>query len=216
MSKREYGQHCGLARALDLVGERWTLLIVRDLAVAPRRFGELLEGLPGLGTSLLSERLRSLEADGIVGRAAATRPGGGVVYELTESGERLAKAMMPLAFWGASYIDAEEPGEFRPDWLRFAIRTRFRADRAKGVHDCYEFRLGVATVWVTVDDGTFELHETKPKGRKPNFVATTDLATLADIGAGRLTAAEAMAERGSKFSGEGGAGVRAMEILLGS
>src|SRR3712207_6196525 len=135
MSKREYGQHCGLARALDVVGERWTLLIVRDLAIAPRRFGELLEGLPGLGTSLLSERLRSMEADGIVRRAAAASPGGGVVYELTERGDDLARAMAPLALWGASYLDLNDPAAFRPEWLLFALRARFRADRAKGVHD---------------------------------------------------------------------------------
>src|SRR5437660_766950 len=71
MPRRTYSQYCGLARALDLVGERWTLLIVRDLAIAPRRFSDLLSGLPGIGTSLLSERLRSLETDGILERAVA-------------------------------------------------------------------------------------------------------------------------------------------------
>ena len=213
MTKRTYGQHCGLARALDLVGERWTLLIVRDLAIAPRRFGDLLDGLPGLGTSLLSERLRTLEDDGIVRRAAAPRPGGGVVYELTDRGEDLARAMAPLAFWGAAYLDRDHPAEFRADWLRFALRSQFRADRARGVHDCYEFRLGVATVWITVDDGTFDLHEKRP--RKPDFVATTDVATLAEIGAGRLTLADAVDKRRAKFTGDADAAWRAFEILVG-
>ena len=213
MSKRTYGQFCGLARALDLIGERWTLLIVRDLAIAPRRFGELLEGLPGLGTSLLSERLHHLEDEGVVQRTAAPRPERGVVYELTDRGGELARAMAPLAMWGASYLDADQPGEFRPDWLLFALRSQFKPDRAKGVHDCYEFRLGVATVWVTVDDGTFELHQTKP--RKPDYVATVDVPTLADIGAGRLTPGEAVAQRGARFTGDPAAGLRAFEILVG-
>ena len=214
--KRTYNQFCGLARALDLIGERWTLLIVRDVAIAPRRFGELLDGLPGLGTSLLSERLRHLEEEGVVQRTAAPRPERGVVYELTDAGTELARAMAPLASWGASYLDAEEPGEFRPDWLLFTLRSRFNADRAKGVHDCYEFRLGVATVWITVDGGTFELHERKPKGRKPDYVVTADLPTLADVGAGRLTVAEAIASRGAKFTGDAEVGLRALEILLES
>ena len=213
MSKRTYGQFCGLARALDLIGERWTLLIVRDLAIAPRRFGELLDGLPGLGTSLLSERLRHLEDEGVVQRTAAARPERGVVYELTDRGAELAHAMAPLAMWGASYLDTHEPALFRPDWLLFALRSRFNADRAKGVHDCYEFRMGVATVWVTVDDGSLELHEKRP--RKPDYVATVDLPTLADIGAGRVSPEEAVAQRGAKFTGDPAAGVRAFEILVG-
>ena len=213
--KRTYNQYCGLARALDLIGERWTLLIVRDVAIAPRRFGELLEGLPGLGTSLLSERLRHLEEVGIVQRTAAPRPERGVVYELTDGGRALARAMTPLANWGAAYLDQHDPGEFRPGWLRFALQHGFRADRARGVHDCYEFRLGVATVWITIDDGTFDLHETKPKGRKPDMVATVDVPTLADIGAGRLSPGEAVSERGAKFAGDPAAAARALEILVG-
>src|SRR2546423_9722620 len=86
VTRRSYSQYCGLARALDLVGERWTLLLVRDLAVEPRRFTDLLAGLQGMGTSLLSERLRNLEEDGIVRRVVAEPPSRSVLYALTDSG----------------------------------------------------------------------------------------------------------------------------------
>src|SRR5207249_5492567 len=102
VSRRTYGQYCGLARALDLVGERWTLLIVRDLALGPKRFTDVLAGLPGIGTSLLSERLRHLEELGVARRAVAARPAAGGVYELTDHGRVLSRALAPCAARGAS------------------------------------------------------------------------------------------------------------------
>ena len=147
VSRRTYGQYCGLARALDLVGERWTLLIVRDLALGPKRFTDVLAGLPGIGTSLLSERLRHLEELGVARRAVAARPAG-VVYELTDQGRVLARALSPLAVWGASLLGPTEDEELRPEWLMFTLQSSFRADAAAGIHDCYELRVGEVTVWV--------------------------------------------------------------------
>jgi DNA-binding HxlR family transcriptional regulator len=98
--KRRYRERSGLAAALDVVGERWTLLIVRELLRAPRRYGELLEALPGIGTNLLVNRLRDLEAAGVVGRVLAPSPQSAVVYELTDRGRALKPAIAALQAWG--------------------------------------------------------------------------------------------------------------------
>src|SRR5581483_3423202 len=88
-TRRSYRQYCGVARALDVVGERWTLLIIRDLLLGPRRYKDLLEGLPGIGTNLLADRLKELERHGIVRRTVLPPPAGSTVYELTDLGSAL-------------------------------------------------------------------------------------------------------------------------------
>src|SRR3569623_3393230 len=100
-SARSYAQYCGLAQALDVVGERWTLLVVRELLLGPRRFGDLMTGLPGISTDLLTARLRSLEAVGAVRRRRLPPPASVQVYELTEFGQGLRKVLSGLAAWGA-------------------------------------------------------------------------------------------------------------------
>jgi len=121
---KTYGQYCGLARSLDRVGDRWTLLIVRELLVAPARYRELQDGLPGIATNLLAQRLRKLEADGIVRRRVAGDAGAAVVYELTPTGEDLADVVLALVRWGATWMQ-DGPGDdaFRPRWLVIALRA---------------------------------------------------------------------------------------------
>src|SRR4051812_7250861 len=115
MERRTYGQYCALARALDLVGGRGTLLVVRDLIMGPKRFTDLLEGLPGIGRNLLVARLRHLEAEGIVRRATLAPPAASRVYELTDEGRDLAVALGPLTRWGARRLGQQREGElFRP------------------------------------------------------------------------------------------------------
>jgi DNA-binding HxlR family transcriptional regulator len=98
--RRRYRDRSGLAAALDVVGERWTLLIVRELLRAPRRYGELLGALPGIGTNLLVNRLRDLEAAGVLHRVLAPSPPSAVVYELTDRGQGLQPAVDALEAWG--------------------------------------------------------------------------------------------------------------------
>src|SRR3954465_14659960 len=100
MSKRSYNQHCAMARALDALGERWTLLVIRELLPGPKRYKDLLEGLPGIGTNLLAARLRDLEAAGAIQRRMLPPPAGAVVYELTDSGRELESVVLDLARWG--------------------------------------------------------------------------------------------------------------------
>lgn len=110
-----YDQYCGCARALDVVGDRWTLLIARELLVRPARFSELRDGLPGIATNLLSNRLKALQVDGVVERRVADP---GVVYALTPWGEQLRASLMALAAWSAPLMARGPQGdEFRPHWL---------------------------------------------------------------------------------------------------
>src|SRR5436305_3979365 len=111
MSKRSYGQYCALARALDVVGERWTALLLRELATGPRRYADLQEALPGVGTSLLAQRLKELEADGVVVKRFLSPPAARWVYDLTDDGWELAEALVPLARWGLKRMGARHEDE---------------------------------------------------------------------------------------------------------
>jgi DNA-binding HxlR family transcriptional regulator len=154
MSKRAYGQYCGFARALELVGERWALLIVRDLLVGPRRFTDLRRGLPRIPTNVLADRLKELEEAGIVQRRARPRPDGSVVYELTAYGADLEEPVMALGRWGARCLGEPRPDEIiTTDSITIALRTTFAAERARGVRATYELRLGPVVVHARVDDG---------------------------------------------------------------
>src|SRR5215208_1271548 len=131
--KRSYGQYCTVARALDVVGERWTLLLVRELSTGPKRFKDLLEGLPGIGTNLLASRLKMLEGEGIVRRATLPPPAGSSVYELTGLGRELEPVIVALSRWGARLLDAPHEGdELRAGWAAVAMRSALGA-RGGGV-----------------------------------------------------------------------------------
>lgn len=130
MTKR-YGQFCGLAHALELVGARWSMLIVRDLLTGPKRFTDLEDGLPGIPTNVLSGRLRELEEAGIVTRRLRPRPEGGVAYELTDYGRRLEGPLAALGLWGAQSLGPPEPGTFVSlEALGLALRGVFRPEAA--------------------------------------------------------------------------------------
>jgi DNA-binding HxlR family transcriptional regulator/putative sterol carrier protein len=212
VTRRSYGQYCGLARALDLVGDRWMLLIVRDLAIRPRRFGEILDGLPGLGTSLLSERLKNLEDDEIIERALSGRGRGGVVYRLTDRGEALARALAPLATWGAMFLDPAQGDLFTPDWLFFAIRSAFHPEAAAGVHDCYEFCVdNEISFWVIVDDGDIQITQKRP--RKPDFTLKIQLSDLGGIASGQLNPQDLVEQGRAKLRGDPNAAGRALALF---
>jgi DNA-binding HxlR family transcriptional regulator len=121
---RTYGQYCGLARSLDHVGDRWTLLIIRELLVAPARYRELQDGLPGVATNLLAQRLRQLETDGLVQRRLADDGSAAVLYELTPLGADLDQVIFALVRWGTTWM-LTGPGDdaFRPRWLVVALRS---------------------------------------------------------------------------------------------
>lgn len=127
---RRYGQLCGIARALDVVGDRWALLVVRDLILGPRRYTDLLEGLPGITTNLLAKRLAELEAAGVVTREPLPPPARAQAYALTELGRRLEPALLALgAFGEALPLDPEVDYRGDPRWAVLSFRRRFRGAR---------------------------------------------------------------------------------------
>src|ERR671917_2923312 len=124
MSGHRYQQYCALARTLDVAGDRWTLLIVRELRPGPRRFTDLIDGLPGISRKLLTERLRDLERDGLVARKELPPPAARQVYELTDDGRDLAHAMAPLMAWGARRLGERKPTDsFRARWGAIGMMT---------------------------------------------------------------------------------------------
>lgn len=127
MGSRTYAQFCGLAAALDAVGDRWALLIVRDLLAGPRRYSDLRRGLPGISTDMLATRLSELEAAGIVARNELPPPGAAKIYELTEDGRNLTPTLHGLARWGIRRLltDDGEPGAISPDSIAFALHATY-------------------------------------------------------------------------------------------
>jgi DNA-binding HxlR family transcriptional regulator len=126
MSRREYGQACSLAAALDRVGERWSLLVVRELSLGPLRFSELARAVGGAPTDVLTKRLRDLEADGVVARRELEAPSAATVYELTELGRGLERPMIELARWGMQLQRAVDVVDLAPSSLPNALRTILR------------------------------------------------------------------------------------------
>ncbi|HEX3464644.1 MAG TPA: winged helix-turn-helix transcriptional regulator [Candidatus Elarobacter sp.] len=154
MKTRAYGQYCGFARALEVVGERWALLVVRDLLVEPKRFTDVLRGLPGIPSNILTARLKELEAAGVVRRRLLPRPSRGVVYELTEYGLELEPVVAELGRWGAKALGDPRPDEtITQDSLITALRTTFRPESARGVRAGFELRVGEIVLHARVEDG---------------------------------------------------------------
>jgi DNA-binding HxlR family transcriptional regulator len=138
--KRSYRQYCGLARTLDLVGERWTMLVVRNLLLGPKRYGDLLAGLPGITTNLLAQRLRELESAGIVSRVRLPAPASAEAYDLTDLGRELEPAVHALGAFGTRHLLGKPRRDDRFDlaWGLLSLKRRYRR-RARAV---LELRLG--------------------------------------------------------------------------
>jgi DNA-binding HxlR family transcriptional regulator len=154
VKRRDFGQYCGLARALELVGERWALLIVRNLVVRPRRYTELQTGLAGIPTNVLATRLKELEQAGIVERQVAPAPQRGVVYALTDVGRGLEPAVLALARWGATQLGEAQPGDVvSPEGLVLGLRARFQQEQAAGLTACWEIHVRDVVVYAVIADG---------------------------------------------------------------
>ncbi|MGI5154284.1 winged helix-turn-helix transcriptional regulator [Microbispora sp. CA-102843] len=139
--KREYDDPCGVARALDVVGERWALLVVRELLLGPKRFGDLSRGLPGMSPNVLSQRLRELEQAGVVRRRRLGPPAAAQAYELTERGRELDDVLLVLARWG-SRAPLTTGARLGVDALVLALRTTFDPAAAQGWAARCELRIG--------------------------------------------------------------------------
>jgi DNA-binding HxlR family transcriptional regulator len=189
--RRSYQQACTLARTLDVVGDRWTLLIVRELMMGPKRFTDLLPGLPGIGKNLLAARLRHLESEGVVARRELPPPAASRVYELTEDGRALGPALAALGRWGVERLGPAPSGYvFRLGWAMFPLSYMANADAARGLHETYEFRVGDEAFHLTVDDGAV-IPRAGPAA-EPDLTVTMDEETLLGLFAGGLDPAAAL------------------------
>ena len=196
-----FQQYCGLARALDVAGDKWTLLIVRELVPGPRRFTDLLDGLPGVSRKLLTDRLRGLEADGVVVREELPPPAARQVYGLTEDGRDLARAMAPLIGWGAKRLGDRRDGEaFRARWSGVGMASVADRDAAIGVREAYQYLVGDDAFHFVVDDGSVEVRD--GRAAEPAVTVTCDEETWADVVTGRVSAASASAAGALTVSGD--------------
>src|SRR3954451_18399287 len=156
-SKRTYGDRCGVARALDLVGERWALLVVRELLLGPKRFTDIRAGLPHASSNILAERLRDLEQGAVIQRRKLPPPAASTVYELTEWGRELEPIVTKLGAWGARSPFPPETQEINADSIVLALRSLFDREAAGEASVTYEIRLGIEVFHVVVAGGEIEL-----------------------------------------------------------
>ncbi|WP_433335357.1 winged helix-turn-helix transcriptional regulator [Spirillospora sp. CA-294931] len=190
-SKRRYEDRCGIAQALNVVGERWALLIVRDLVFGPKRFTDLQAGLPGVGSNRLTQRLHELEATGVLRRRALPPPAASQVYELTEWGRELDPILSALGVWGLrSPIEPE--GGLGADSAMLGLRGFFDAGVLPAWTAVYEIRLGRDRFVVDVVDGHLtEVTRSQGEG-SPDAVLETDPLTIGSLLGDRRAAAAAL------------------------
>ncbi len=208
-TKRTYADACRAAYALDLVGERWGLLVVRELLLGPKRFSDLRAGLPNVSPNVLAQRLRELEEAGVVSRRKLAPPAASQVYELTEWGMELGSVVDELGRWGARAPSKPNTKRSSPDAIILALRAHFDPDAHQGVNARYEVRLGEVRFRVELADGRLEL--ARGSADEPDAVIETDVETFAELVIGERTPAEALRSGDVKVDG----GRQALERFLG-
>jgi len=174
--RRSYGDPCGVARGLDLVGERWALLVVRELLLGPKRFTDLRGGLPGASPNVLSQRLRDLEEAGVVQRGTLPPPAASRIYELTEWGRGLEDVILALGNWGVRSPSLPREAGMSVDCHMLALRTLFDPEAADGLDASYQLRVDGQRFRARVCDGRFEL--SRGTLEDPDATITTDSDTL--------------------------------------
>jgi DNA-binding HxlR family transcriptional regulator len=199
-TKRSYGEACRFAYALDLVGERWALLIVRELLLGPKRFTDLRAGLPHASPNILSERLRELEQAGVVHRRKLPPPVASKVYELTAWGAELEPIVTKLGAWGARSPAPPQHREIGPDSIALALRSLFDAEAAGDREASYQLTIGEDRYRVDVANG--ELALARSEVDNPDLRIEVDEAgTLAALLTGQLPLDDALASGGVAMEG---------------
>jgi DNA-binding HxlR family transcriptional regulator len=205
---------CPIARSLDVLGERWSLLIVRELLLGPKRFKDLLGELPAMGTNRLSDRLKTLEADGVVTKTTLPPPGEAQVYILTDLGERLREPVVSLAQWGTALPIDER---LDPSTARAALLALVRCATAppaliRDVREAYDFTIGDERFHILVDKGR-AIPRSGPAPVSADATVRCVLRTLLMLDAGVLTPARARRERKATIEGAANAVRRAFAIM---
>ena len=176
---RRYRDACGAAQGLDLVGERWALLVARELLLGPKRFTDLREGLPGISTNILADRLETLETAGVVRRRTLPPPSASKVYELTEWGSELGAVVEAIGRWGVRSPWRSEEDEIGVDGLMVSFRTMFDPEAAGDLEANYELVLGDQAFGLEVEGGGIRVYRGAPSD--PDARIETDVNTLAAL-----------------------------------
>jgi DNA-binding HxlR family transcriptional regulator len=209
---RSYDQYCPGARALDIVGRRWTLLIVRELMAVPKRYTDLLAGLPGIGPNVLAARLHEMEAFGLIQRRALPPPAASTVYELTDLGQGLIPVIRDLRRWGTNFLGPPTKSDrVQVPWLVGAMMGAFRPGAARGVCETYEFRIDGLVFQIRVDDDTVELEF--GSASEPDLRISTDKETLAALISRQLSPSQAVRRGKAQLQGDLDVAERWVEIL---
>jgi DNA-binding HxlR family transcriptional regulator len=190
---KRYDQYCPVCHALGLVGERWALLVVRELLKGPKRYTDLLEGLPGVGTNILASRLRELEAGGIVRKRKLPPPAASTVYELTEYGQELEEPLYALARWGARSLGPpDKTDHLDPDWGLNAFAALLDQEAARGLTASYVVRVGPETFTVQLDDS--RVHVESGETAEADLDFATDMETFYGLASGELDPGAALSD----------------------
>jgi DNA-binding HxlR family transcriptional regulator len=198
--KRVYGEACAMAHALDLVGERWALHVVRELLLGPKRFTDLRSGIPKVSPNVLSERLRELEAHGIVRRRVLGPPVGGQVYELTPWGREIEPAVQALGRWAARSPEHQPDCGMSTDSHVMAMRTMFDAERAGDLDATIELRLGDDVFGARVTAGEFCV--ARGETESPDVVLTLEPPALAAAAFGGIPLGDLIAAGDVELEGD--------------
>jgi DNA-binding HxlR family transcriptional regulator len=198
---RSYGQYCSIAKALDVVGDRWTLLIVRELLIRGAcRYTDLKNGLPGIATNLLSDRIRELESAGLIRREDAPPPIATTLFHLTEAGVELQPVLDAIGRWGVRYMpEPAEGDEFRGHWFAFPVSFFLRDREPDGPPVSIEFRTASDPMVIEVCDGSARLRP--GPAAAPDLVLQGEPQLILALFGGGLTASEA-ADRGLEIIGD--------------
>jgi DNA-binding HxlR family transcriptional regulator/putative sterol carrier protein len=208
---RTYCDGCAAAHALDLVGERWALLVVRELLLGPKRFTDLRAGLPSASPNVLAQRLRELEVAGIVRRRKLPPPAASRVYELTDWGMELEPVVIGLGRWGARSPSRPQDAAIGVDSIILALRTMFDPRAADGLRAKYELRLGEDHFRAEVADGRFEV--VRGGAQRPDATIETDPATLRALVFGGRGLDEALRSGNLKLEGDESAAARFLSLF---
>ncbi|MEU6658268.1 helix-turn-helix domain-containing protein [Streptomyces sp. NPDC046821] len=201
MPRRSYDQYCAAARALDAVGDRWTLLIVRELLAGPRRYTDLHADLPGVSTDVLASRLKDMEREGVAERRRLPAPVSAYVYELTPRGRQLLPVLQALGEWGASALEERRPTDaLRAHWFALPLLSRLERLGTEGV---VEVRLDEGEFHVRVGGGDGDVYGEGPAAGEPDARLVLDARACVAIARGELGLAEAVREGRISVSGEG-------------
>jgi DNA-binding HxlR family transcriptional regulator len=199
-SARTYGDPCGIARALDVVGERWALLVVRELLLGPKRFTDLRAGLPNLSPDVLSQRLRELEASGVLMRRTLPPPAGSKVYQLTDRGLELEPVILALGRWGTAVPFPPEGHDLGVDSTILALKTVFDPATARDGSMSVELRLDEQPFSVQVSDRDIEI--ARGGADHPDAVLAAGTMTLVGLLWQGLELAEAVRSGAAEIEGD--------------